>query len=428
MLNGLFIMASILVIFTEFSNAQQPCYIEQVTFETIGQSSRPSISSDGFYIAFRSSANINGSNLEGNSEIYLYERLSRNITSVTNTDVGITNLDPSISSNGQLVVFTSNGDLSGNNSDGNEEVFLFNAASGNITQITNTDNGFNGRPVISNNGKIIAFESSSNISNGNPEGNTEIYIYNLDTGIFSQLTDQPTGDSMNVSINQDGNRIAFQSSADIGGSNINGNFEIYLADTTTNTLIQITDTVTGENTSPSIDGLGVRIAFIGRANINGGNADGSPEIFLYDLIADSFIQVTSTATIFESREPSLSGNGLILAFNSSASINGDGNEGTNQLYLFDIQSGKFTKVAQTTSGLTTNPDTDLNGVITAFQSAFNIVGDNPEGNVEIYVATCNLNSSAIKSIPTLSEAALFTFALSIIIIALIFLVRGRLLQ
>jgi len=59
--------------------------------------------------------------------------------------------------------------------------------------------------------------------------NIEIYLFDTTTGIFTQITDEPAGFSSQPSINADGTRIAFQSTADINGGNPDMNSEIYLA-------------------------------------------------------------------------------------------------------------------------------------------------------------------------------------------------------
>ena len=97
-----------------------------------------------------------------------------------------------ISGNGRFVVFESRGDLATENprnSDGNVEIFLWDYAQRRIYQITDTKNLLfnpsgnntlsnirveivNVRPVISNDGKWIAFSSNATIAfpgDGNPE-------------------------------------------------------------------------------------------------------------------------------------------------------------------------------------------------------------------------------------------------------------------
>jgi len=48
-------------------------------------------------------------------------------------------------------------------------------------------------------------------------------------GSIEQITDDPVEDSRSTSINTDGTRIAFRSTADITGGNPEGNSEIYLS-------------------------------------------------------------------------------------------------------------------------------------------------------------------------------------------------------
>ena len=151
--------------------------IDQITDETAGDSFRPSINADGTRIAFESTANINGGNPEGNGEIYLFDTATGIITQITDETAGVVSAVPSI------------------NADGTR----------------------------------IAFRSKANFNGGNPEGNIEIYLFDTTTGIITQITDETVGSSFNPSINADGTRIAFQSSADINGGNPEGNIEIYLA-------------------------------------------------------------------------------------------------------------------------------------------------------------------------------------------------------
>ena len=97
-----------------------------------------------------------------------------------------------------------------------------------IEQATNDpgEDGF--QPSTTPDGNLIAFSSRSNINGGNPDNNNEIYLYNTITKVFTQITDIP-GTSSLPSINADGTRIAFRTTADINGGNPDGNDDVYLA-------------------------------------------------------------------------------------------------------------------------------------------------------------------------------------------------------
>ena len=98
------------------------------------------------------------------------------------------------------------------------------------------------------------------------------------------------------SINADGTRIAFQTTADLTGKNADGNLEIFLFDTTTSEFTQITRTTGGDtaNSNASINANGTRIAFESNRNLTGENADGDREIFLFDTTTRTFTQITNT--------------------------------------------------------------------------------------------------------------------------------------
>ena len=90
----------------------------------------PAISQDGSRIAFASKDDPLGTNLDGNSEIFLFDGVR--LSQVTNTSPGDVsnrttngNFQPSISDDGRFIAFSSNRDLAGQNADGNLEIFVY---------------------------------------------------------------------------------------------------------------------------------------------------------------------------------------------------------------------------------------------------------------------------------------------------------------
>jgi len=274
--------------------------ITQITNTTFGSNRRPAISGTGTRIVFQSDRDLTpGSpgNADGDLEVFLFDTATSTTTQLTNsTGGGGINTGPSINWTGTRIAFDSSRDLtpgSPGNADQNREIFLFDTATGTTTQITSGTGNFTIRPSISASGTRIAFQSERDLTPGNPgnpDGNFEIFLFDTTTSTLTQITNTVGGSSGFPSINATGTRIAFRSDRNLTGSNPDGNFEIFLFDTTTSTLTQITNTVGGSSGFPSINATGTRIAFVSSADLtpgSPGNPDGNFEVFLASAASPS---------------------------------------------------------------------------------------------------------------------------------------------
>jgi len=266
--------------------------LTQITNTTGGNNSVPSINADGTRIAFESTRDLVGSNADGNREIFLFDTTS-GLTQITSTTGFIGNTNPSINADGTRIAFDSNRDPLGTNADGNIEIFLFDTTSG-LTQITSTTGGGNREPSINADGTRIAFEATSDPLGTNADGNSEIFLFDITSGL-TQITNTTGGNNNTPSINANGTRIAFWSNHDPLGTNADGNAEIFLFDTTSG-LTQITSSTGGGNEEPSINADGTRIAFQSDRDLVGTNADGNREIFTADVPLKIFIDTTAPNT------------------------------------------------------------------------------------------------------------------------------------
>jgi len=290
---------------------------------------------------------------------------------------------PALNADGTLVVFTSSADINGGNPDGNFEIYLFDWATGIYTQLTDETAGDSLEPAINADGTRIAFESAANINGGKPEGNSETYLVDTTTGIIAQITDEPAGDSLLPSINADGTRIAIQSAANINGGNPEGNRKIYLFNTTTGIFTQITDETIADSFDPIIDAVGTLIVFHSRLNLNGGNPEGNREVYLYDTTTGITTQITFT-TVGENLHATISADGTRIAFHSDADLTGGNPDMNIEVFLFDIPTGMFTQITDETVGVSADASINGDGTHIVFESNADINGGNPEGNFEIY--------------------------------------------
>ncbi|MFN2576855.1 MAG: Calx-beta domain-containing protein [Pyrinomonadaceae bacterium] len=282
----------------------------------------PAISQDGSRIAFASKDDPLGTNADGNSEIFLFD--DAKLIQVTNTSPGslanrITNgnFQPSISDDGRYIAFSSNRDLSGQNSDGNLEIFVYETSAGAFTQLTNSTS-------------IVGF-SDAKISG---DGSTVAYIQDRATspGTVRDLVKQPRvgpGPATLLVANVQSLVMTYGRAISDDGTRI-----VYSAETATNTTqVFLADgrvgggvrqiTSLGPRASevplhPTISGDGMRIAFAARRVVGGGgsNSDGGVELYIYDLPTASFSKITNgpgnaTADVVSS----LDDDGSLVVFN-----------------------------------------------------------------------------------------------------------------
>jgi hypothetical protein len=149
-----------------------------------------------------------GKNPDGNFEMYICDNAGSSLTMITsNTSGGTGTKEPSITGSSSLglikAAFSSDRNLTGNNADGSTEIFLW-SLSGTIsstnssyTQITSTPAGKTcGLPQISKDGKFVAFYSNADITGGNSDGNYEIFVWNSN-GTTVQVTSTASGNNYN---------------------------------------------------------------------------------------------------------------------------------------------------------------------------------------------------------------------------------------
>jgi len=189
-----------------------------------------------------------------------------------------------------------------------------------LRRITNTtEEGINLNPSISGDGRIVAFESTEDIAGAGGADHFRAIRANItvDPSTFFQMGGTR---AVAAAISQDGSRIAFASKDDPLGTNPDGNSEIFLFDGAR--LTQVTNTspgdianrVTNGNFQPSISDDGRFIAFSSNRDLAGQNSDGNLEIFIYDAVATTFAQLTNSSGIVGCSDAKISGNGAKVAF------------------------------------------------------------------------------------------------------------------
>ena len=222
----------------------------------------PSIARGGSSIVFWSFGNPLGTNADGNWEIFRIAPNGTGLAQVTNTtDSGAYQKDwPQISGDGNIIDFTSNGDWTGQNADHSYELFKINADGTGLTQLTNSP----AASSISEFGRLdfaglwMVFDSDGNLDGSHPLD--EVYRMKTDgTGLQALTTGTAGTYSTYPDISSDGSTICFDSTSDLTGGNPDHNDEIFVWQS--GVIRQLTSTTGAGSGDCRISGNGAWVYF-----------------------------------------------------------------------------------------------------------------------------------------------------------------------
>ncbi|NIS10044.1 MAG: IPTL-CTERM sorting domain-containing protein [Candidatus Dadabacteria bacterium] len=305
------------------------------------------------------------------------------ITQITDTESG-DNDRPWISDDGTRIVFRSSSNITGGNGDGNREIVMFDTNTDMFTQITNTtENTFPNKVYINSTGTHVVFDMNADIAGGNADLNGEVYLYNIAGNSITQITSTTGNNNAGAEVSSDGNLVFFHSSQNLDTNNADGSFEIFRYNVGTMTFSQLTDGANGSD-SPSINSDNTLIAFQSTALFDGATNDSRRKIFLLDTDGSSISLITDTND-GANEEPSINSNGTRIAFQHESNINGKNPDGNFEISLFDTDTDAFTHITNGTGEDSFEPSIDNSGNFVAFYSRLNITGNNADGNRELHL-------------------------------------------
>ena len=305
----------------------------------------------------------------------------------------------SISADGTRVAFSSRAsNLDPAATDGTENVYVKDLASGDLVLVSVTEGGISGdnnstTPSLSADGAVVAFQSDAeNLHPASSPEAGEIYLKDLTTGqlsIVSAGDDGTTGnlDSWAPSISADGTMVAFYSFAsNLDPADTDLFSDVYVKNVVTGelTLVSAGDDGTKgdlDSNSPSISADGTKVAFSSQAsNLDPADTDSIFDIYVKDLVTGD-LDLVSTADDGTKADRSsfgaqLSPDGGVLGFISQAN-NLDPSDTTDDIldaYVKDLATGAVTLISTADNGPKGNGQTDSlslsnDGTRVVFQSA-----------------------------------------------------------
>ena len=397
------------------------------------------ISQDGRYVVFASAAtNLVSLSTGGRQEVYRRDRVN-NVTelvslTLTGLAAGGLSFAPTVSADGRFVAFLSSAtDLVANDTNGAIDVFVRDMTLGTTVAASTDATGalvsgggslpnFPGARAISDDGRYVVFTSTSTqlVTDANG-GVAQVYVKDLSTGAVVRASVDATGAAANAAsqhpvISGDGKVVAFEStSTNLSALQTSSTLEVYVRDLVAGTTVlgSVSDggVAAGQGaTTPGLSRDGRYLVFETPSQLTSSDTDFAYDVYLRDLTAGTTTLASPGSGTGDSRAPAVSGDGAYVAFNSidSTLVSGDANN-VNDVYLWSRVTGQLTLVSLNDAGAQANsgstfPSVSSNGGSVLFSStASNLVSSPLTSAQQLYVR--DLATDAAPVVAPLADAS-----------------------
>ena len=259
-------------------------------------------------------------------------------------------------------------------------------------------NGECARPVISADGRLVAFESAAtNLErpgvlgkSGDTNKARDVFLRDVEANTTTRVsvtTDgkQGSGESVRPAISADGRYLAFQSDAALQADDTNEKTDVYLRDLENAETSRISIGPggvegNGGSFSPSLSADGRLIAYWSNATgLVSGDTNKAGDVFLFDRTDGSTVRISvgpeDTQSDGMSSDPSTSPDGRYVAFwSAAANLVPDDTNGKRDIFLYDRDSATVTRVSVADDGTEADgdsfsPNIGAGGGLVAFDSA-----------------------------------------------------------
>jgi Tol biopolymer transport system component len=373
-----------------------------------GWSDAPALSGDGRYVAFASAASsLVAGDTNRQPDVFLRDLRRRVTVRVSVSSSGVQADDysdsPAVSGDGRYAVFSSiASNLVPGDTNNAWDVFRRDLTTGITSRVSVASDGtqangtsaFFGGATLSTDGQYIAFGSdASNLTPGDTNQNTDVFVHDMTTGITSRVsvaTDGSQGSggengSYGGAISDDGRYVGFQSdNENLVPGDHNGAFDVLVHDRQTG-VTELVSTpgvgrqANGDSLWPTLSAHGRYIAFDSDAsNLTTRETNGDGNVFVLDRQTSAMSRVSLPGP--GGRGPGdgfdsvISANGRYVAFVSSSGrlTPGDANHAAD-VFVRDRRTSVTRRVSVATDGgpardFSDSPTISADGARVAFLS------------------------------------------------------------
>ena len=344
------------------------------------ESIQPSVSADGRYVAFGSKAeNLVPGDQDGQSDVFVYDRTTHQTELITATP-GVSPYvpvfyTPSISDDGRFVAFYGiANDLVPGEQNHMYDVYVLDRDDGSVARLSDAHdgseaNGNSAEPVLSPDGGFVAFQSNaSNLVGDDTNGQVDIFLHDIAAGTtvrvsVSSSEDEANGWSYPGGISLNGQFVSFYSFAtNLVPDDTNEMPDVFVRDVVNGTTerVSIGDGLPGIEGNGSsyrsdISANGRYVVFESEAdNLIASDTNWSADVFVRDRQTNTTFRVSldengNPATVYAG-DPSISGDGLTVAFVTPAVMAADDGDDQVDVYVRNWETGAVERASVAASG------------------------------------------------------------------------------
>jgi Tol biopolymer transport system component len=343
---------------------------------------------------------------------------------------------PHISGDGRFVGFTSFAtNLVPGDTNGVNDLFLRDRQKGTTIRVSVGQNGEQQNAgslgsALARNGRFFAFVSpATNLVPGDTNAQSDVFVRDVRAGTTRRVNVSTDGAQANdgggfPAISADGRFVVFLSdSTNLVPGDTNGENDVFVHDRRTRTTTRVSmgpDGIQGNGNSipdvgspfPTISGNGRFVAFTSLAsNLVPGDTNDAADVFVRDRRRETTRRVSVRSNGAQAKggsfNPSISGDGRLVAFTSNASnlVKGDRND-VIDVFVRDLRTGTTRRVSVGPLGREANDGSfstqkaiSADGrFVTFISSASNLVPDDTNGVSDVFVHDLHTGRTSLVSV------------------------------